>query len=208
MFEPTTEKRKGNKISKKASSKISKTAIEIVIRKKSRPYKGLKPTSVAKILRAGSGIDGARISTPAVKATQDLVEGYLKELGQCASKFLTLSDKKTVNTATLEYCLETVSSLKNLKGLNCAARTTMGQKFKKDENKLAILSVLRCFAKGINLGKGNGLFQISDDAKMGLTRVAILLVSQVGKDAGLFAINSKRKTILFNDVSSVISIRQ
>jgi histone H3/H4 len=202
------EKRKGNNSSKKNKVVDEPIEIELITRKKTKPYKGLKPTSVAKLLRASSGIEEVRISKPAVVATQNLVEGYLKELGQCASKFLTLSGSKTVNTATLEYCLETVSSLKNLKGLTIAAKTTMAQKFKGGENKLAILSVLRCFGKGINLGKGNGLYQISDDAKMGLTRVAIMMVSQVGHHAGLYTKNSKRKTIQYSDVSSVIEARQ
>jgi histone H3/H4 len=193
-------------LSNKIMASVEKTVVPAPVprKKKIKHDKGIQhPTSMARILKNGCGMPGIRCSSGAAKNAADLVDSYLKRMGECSSQLLKLTKKKTVTREILNQCIKP-GGMCHYQGaediLMSAKRTGDGRSKKRDD--IGPFTSRKAFEKGIDLGKGAN--RISESAKWGLAALACGYVNFLGKMAASFIKAGKRKTILEDDIRSAL----
>lgn len=173
-------------------------------KKKVRHNKGIQhPTSVARVLKNGSGIPDVRCSGDAARNASDLVDQYLRRLGECSAQLLKLTKTKTVTRDILAQCIKSNSGC-SYRGaediLRSAKRSGDGRSRKRED--IGPSTSKRAFQQGIDLGKGAN--RINESAKWGLAALADGYVKCLGHCAGAFVKAGKRKTISSEDIKMAL----
>ena len=166
--------------------------------------KGLKSTSVVRELKAGSGLDGCRVTAEAAKAAVKASENALRHLGDSASARLRIAKAKTVDKDLLAECIRHDHQCKGLSA--AAAESGRGDdRSKKDRRSIATASAVRVFATGCPLGKGSN--RIRGSARDAMSAITEAYVRQLGLDSARYAKAAGRRTIKSGDISAVIAQR-
>lgn len=177
-------------------------------RKKAKQTHGLKPTSVARVVKAGARpvISDVKLSSGSAAKAIVMAEDFLVDVAKEVCRILKLSKKKTATSDLLKAALETPALA--CQGVPAsAARGGLKSKDRKTGSRhdIAVASAARVFSKGCPLGRGQN--QMAEDAKDALPVIVERYLKSLGKDAALYAKNEGRVTVKTRDVESVAAQR-
>lgn len=170
--------------------------------KRRKKAQGLHPTSVAHVMKKGSGVD--RVSEKAVMTMVDITERSIRNLAKAACKHLEISKKKTVDNKVLLSCIESMSCtfwdpVVLDQGITSKERT------KGDRRKIASESCKRVFSKGCPLGKGQ--HQMAEKTKDALSLLVESYIKNFSDAAAEITRNGKRKTLSSSDIATAQKVK-
>lgn len=197
--------------SKAAKSKAAKSAASGGAggARKRPQTKGLRPTAVARVLKAGTGEakGDVRVTKDAAKAATLRGEQMLKDLGTHVSAHLSVSGKKTVTPEILATCIKDKMACEGVSAKVAGLGQSSKSKTKSTATRhpITVASALRSFAKGCPLGRN--AMQITDSAKDSMALVIGDYIKRLGTDSWRYTHLAGRKTIKASDILACIDSR-
>jgi histone H3/H4 len=152
-----------------------------------------------RLLSAGSGINGVRVSKEAAEEAQKAVRLMLERAGREASGLLRLKKTKTVNMEVLSLCFRNNQCLGvGEKDLTSAPRKGKGQRG------VPVAGAATIFRSKLSQGD-----RLGDDGDVGkaLVGAAEAYLKALGKNAGLMASAGRRTTIKGADLVAATQLR-